>query len=75
MNPTLNSIGVVKRILPPHIVNTQLKILMPVGTAMNIVAMPKAARATGPIAEVYMWWAHTPKPMKPSAAPANTTAA
>jgi hypothetical protein len=65
----------VKRSLPPHMVNTQLKILMPVGTAMNIVDSAKAERATGPMAEVNMWWAHTPKPMKPMAAPAKTTAA
>jgi hypothetical protein len=74
-NPIENSIEVVNRSLPPHRVNTQLKILMPVGTAMNIVASAKAERATGPMAEVNMWCAHTPKPMNPIAAPAKTTAA
>ena len=72
--PMENSIGVVKRIWPPHIVPIQLKILMPVGTAMNIVAMPKEASATGPKPAVNMWWAHTPQPMKPMAMPEKTIA-
>ena len=42
---------------------------------MNIVATENAARGTGPMAEVNMWCAHTPKPMKPIAAPANAIAA
>jgi hypothetical protein len=41
MKPTAQSIGAVKRIEPPHIVAIQEKILMPVGTAMTIVAKTK----------------------------------
>jgi len=41
MKPTANSIGVEKRIEPPHMVAIQLKILMPVGTAMTMVAAVK----------------------------------
>ena len=35
--------GVAKRIFPPHIVASQLKILMPVGTATTIVVSTKKA--------------------------------
>jgi hypothetical protein len=35
------SIGVVKTMEPPNIVATQLKILIPVGTAIIIVALVK----------------------------------
>jgi len=41
INPLANSIGVVRTILPPNIVAIQLKILIPVGTAMIIVAAVK----------------------------------
>jgi hypothetical protein len=41
MNPIAQSIGVAKRIDPPYIVPNQLKILIPVGTAMIIVAAVK----------------------------------
>ncbi len=41
MNPMANSIGVFISIEPPHIVAIQEKILMPVGTAMIIVAAMK----------------------------------
>ena len=43
MRPMANSIGVVNRSLPPHIVASQLKIFTPVGTAMNIVDSENAA--------------------------------
>ena len=39
--PSANSIGVVKRIDPPHMVAIQEKILMPVGTAITMVANMK----------------------------------
>ncbi len=51
----------------------QLKILIPVGTAISIVASPKPASAIGPIPDVNMWCDHTPKPMKPMAMPEKTT--
>ena len=41
MKPTAHSIGVLKSMEPPHMVAIQLKILMPVGTAMTIVAAMK----------------------------------
>jgi hypothetical protein len=41
IKPFANSIGVVKTMLPPNIVAIQLKILIPVGTAIIIVAAVK----------------------------------
>ncbi|MNI97736.1 hypothetical protein D3C73_1564380 [compost metagenome] len=48
IKPTANKFGVVKRTCPPHIVNSQLKILIPVGTAISIVDTENKAFATGP---------------------------
>jgi hypothetical protein len=41
IKPLANNIGVFKTIVPPNIVAIQLKILIPVGTAMIIVALVK----------------------------------
>jgi hypothetical protein len=41
INPIVNSIGVLKFIHPPQIVANQLNILIPVGTAITIVAEVK----------------------------------
>jgi hypothetical protein len=41
INPIAKSIGVTNLIDPPHIVAIQLKILIPVGTAIIIVAAVK----------------------------------
>jgi hypothetical protein len=41
MKPIAQTIGVVKRIEPPHIVAIQEKIFTPVGTAMTMVAATK----------------------------------
>jgi hypothetical protein len=41
IKPFAKSIGVFSTIEPPNIVATQLKILIPVGTAMIIVALVK----------------------------------
>jgi len=41
INPTANNIGVLKCIDPSHIVAIQLKIFIPVGTAIIIVAAVK----------------------------------
>jgi hypothetical protein len=41
MKPIAKSIGVTKTILPPNIVAIQLKTLIPVGTAITIVAALK----------------------------------
>jgi hypothetical protein len=55
MKPIAHNIGVVKRIEPPHIVPNQLKILIPVGTAIIIVAAVKYARVSTSIPTVNMW--------------------
>lgn len=41
INPVAHNIGVVNLIFPPYIVANQLKILIPVGTAIIIVAAVK----------------------------------
>jgi hypothetical protein len=41
INPLAKSIGVFRTIEPPNIVAIQLKILIPVGTAITIVALVK----------------------------------
>jgi hypothetical protein len=41
INPVTNNIGVLNLIEPPHRVAIQLKILIPVGTAIIIVAAVK----------------------------------
>ena len=41
INPTAHNIGVVKLIFPPYMVAIQLKILIPVGTAIIMVAAVK----------------------------------
>ena len=61
------SIGVWKEIFPPHMVASQLKILIPVGTAMAMVERTKKVFAVGLIPTVNMWWAHTLMLMKPMA--------
>jgi hypothetical protein len=38
IKPLANNMGVLRTIVPPNIVATQLKILIPVGTAIIIVA-------------------------------------
>src|ERR1043165_3877135 len=59
-----NFMATVKRMLPPHIVQIQLKIFTPVGIAMSIVATEKIESAIGPMPTANMWCAHTPKPKK-----------
>ena len=54
-------------------VRVQLMILTPVGTAIAMVDTENTATETGPRPEANMWWAHTPQPTKPMAAPENTT--
>ena len=55
INPSANNIGVLKLMDPPHSVPIQLNILMPVGTAINIVVMVNTELATGPNPTVNMW--------------------
>ena len=59
------SIGVSNLIDPSHIVAIQLKILIPVGTAIIIVAAVKYARVSTSNPTVYIWCAQTMKPRIP----------
>jgi hypothetical protein len=52
--PPTQYIGVFNLILPPHKVAIQLKIFMPVGTAIIIVAAVKYARVSTSIPTVYI---------------------
>jgi len=54
IKPKDQSIGVAKVNEPPHMVAIQLKILIPVGTAMIIVALVKYALVSTSIPTVYM---------------------
>jgi len=54
MKPNANNIGVRKIIFPPHIVAIQLKTLIPVGTAITIVAAVKYARVSTSKPTVYI---------------------
>ena len=69
MSPAAKWNAVVGRMLPPHMVPSQLKIFTPVGMAISMVATENAASATGPIPVANMWCAHTPKPKNPMRAP------
>ncbi len=52
---------------PPHMVAIQLKILMPVGTAITMVAAVKYIFVFTSRPTVYMWCAQTMKPTTPIA--------
>ena len=54
-----NSMGVAKRILPPHMVASQLKILMPVGMPTSMVESTKNVLLAEVMPTVNMWCAHT----------------
>jgi hypothetical protein len=53
--PNTHNIGVFNLILPPYNVPNQLNILIPVGTAIIIVAAVKYALVSTSIPTVYMW--------------------
>jgi hypothetical protein len=55
MKPFANNIGVFIIIRPPNIVAIQLKILIPVGTAIIIVALVKYARVSTSNPTVNIW--------------------
>lgn len=57
--------GVLKKIEPSHIVAIQLNILMPVGTAIIMVAAVKYALVSTSKPTVYIWWAQTINPKIP----------
>src|SRR5699024_3407328 len=74
INPSAHNIAELIVMLPPHIVASQLKILIPVGTAIAIVAIAKIEFATGPRPTVNMWCAQTMKPKNAMNSVANTNA-
>src|SRR5207245_11132758 len=65
--PIAKSIGALSSIAPPHIVAIQLKILMPLGTAIASVITMNGRRAEIEMPVVNMWWTHTPKERNPIA--------
>jgi len=65
MNPIDHIVDVVISVVIPCIVAIHLKILMPVGTAIIIVADVKYARVSTSIPTVNMWCAHTTNPKIP----------
>lgn len=66
-NPKIHNIGGVRLICFPCRVASHLKILIPVGTAIIIVADVKYARVSTSIPTVNMWCAHTTNPSIPIA--------
>ncbi len=67
MKPIAQSMGVLKLSEPPHIVAIHEKILIPVGTAITIVAAVKYILVFTERPVVNMWCAHTIKPTTPIA--------
>src|SRR3989441_1723166 len=65
--PMAKSIGALSSIAPPHIVAIQLKILMPLGTAIARVMTMKGSLAEIEMPVVNMWWTHTPNDRNPIA--------
>src|SRR5690625_2847373 len=72
INAAEYNIGLENVNFSPHIVNLQLNILIHVRTAINIVAIPNNAFATGLIPTVNIWCAQTMNPKNPMSARANT---
>lgn len=66
-NPILHNIGGFNEIWVPWRVANQLKILIPVGTAIIIVAEVKYARVSISMPIVNIWWAQTINPNNPIA--------
>ncbi len=60
--PSAKSMAVSRWMTPLHSVASQLKILMPVGTAMIAVVTIIGMRIQDCMPETNMWWAHTVKP-------------
>lgn len=65
INPKAHNMGVSYFIRLPWIVASHLNTLIPVGTAIIIVADVKYARVSTSIPTVNMWWAHTINPKIP----------
>jgi len=66
-NPSAHKQAALYVIRVPYSVASHLKILIPVGTAMIIVADVKYARVSTSIPTVNMWCAHTTNPNSPIA--------
>jgi hypothetical protein len=67
MNPSLHNNGALNVSWAPCRVANHLKILIPVGIAITIVAAVKYARVSTSIPTVNIWWAHTTNPRIPIA--------
>ncbi len=67
MKPIQNSIGVVRRSRPFHIVVIQLNVLTALGMAIAIETAMNEARSRGSMPVENMWWAQTPKDSTPMA--------
>src|SRR3989454_4300414 len=65
--PIAKSIGALSSIAPPHIVAIQLKILMPLGTAIAREMTMNGRRAHTEMPVVNLGWAHKPKGREPIA--------
>src|SRR5207249_2512198 len=65
--PITNSIGVRRRIFPPHIVASQLNTFTPDGTAIVTVAIMNGTRTEMSMPVVNMWWTQTVNPRRPIA--------
>jgi hypothetical protein len=59
MKPMVHRIGTVNRTRPPYIVNNQLKIFTPVGTAMIMLMTPKKALTFALAPMVKKWCSQT----------------
>jgi hypothetical protein len=66
-NPSAHRQAALYVIRVPYVVASHLKILIPVGTAIIIVADVKYARVSTSIPTVNMWCAHTTNPSNPIA--------
>jgi hypothetical protein len=67
MKPAAHSIGVLNSTEPRHMVAIHENTLMPVGTAMTMLATAKYAWVAVERPTVYMWCAHTTMPIAPMA--------
>ena len=74
MKPSANSIGVSNRRFPRQVVASQLKILIPVGTAITIDEIMKNESSPTGSPVVNMWCAQTSSERKPIASVENATA-
>src|SRR5437870_13769195 len=72
--PMANNIGVVKRILAPHSVPIQLKVLIAEGTPIESDKIENAIAEYGLMPLMHIWWPQTQKPSAPIAKIAKTIA-